>query len=224
MLRDVDLSLASWLGTVLPTGTGIRFDTPRAGWEEDGSGTPFVSAFLCGIRRSGQESPPAGWSEVRDDTGRLVGRQPAAHYYRLPYLLTAWAGSRAAEGDVSQRTLEQHGLLGGLLDACATSDVIAEEHLTGALADAGLPCFVRCADTESGAAVAADWWSGFGIPVRAHLVLELVAPSLPPMVTDLAPPASTIALDTGRLPARPRTAPPAGAGAARMHARRPDPA
>jgi len=200
MLRDAGLSLANWLGGVLPPGTGVRFDTPRAGWEEQGSGAPFVSLFLCDIRRDGQDLPASGWSEVRDGDGRLVGRQPGARYYRVCYAVTAWVEPASAEPESSQRALEEHGLLGLLIDACGNADTIAEEQLTGALAEAGLPSFVRCAGDEPGRSTQ-GLWPGFGIAPRAHLVLELVAPVVPPMVTDLGPSPREIVLGAHRLPA-----------------------
>ena len=210
MLRDADLSIANWLGGVLPPGAGVRFDTPRAGWEEQGSGTPFVSLFLCDIRRDGQDLPASGWSEVRDGDGRMVGRQPAARYYRICYAVTAWVDPAAAEPGKSrpehdrqqrnQRALEEHGLLGLLIDACGNADTIAEEQLTGALAEAGLPSFVRCAGDEPGRSTQ-GLWPGFGIAPRAHLVLELVAPIVPPMVTGLGPSPREIVLGAHRLPA-----------------------
>lgn len=193
-LRDADLSLANWLRSVLPPGTGVRFDAPQARWQEPGSGTPFVSLFLGDIRRDGQELPASGWSEVRDGDGRLVGRQPAPRYYRVCYAVTAWAPApAAAEGDQSQRALQEHDLLGLLVDACTGADTLTDDQLTGALAEAGLPSFVRCAGDEPGLP-AQGLWSGLGIAPRAHLVLELVAPVVPPMVADLAPPARRIVL------------------------------
>lgn len=207
MLRDADLSLANWLKSVLPPGTGVRFEAPRAEWEKRGSGSgsgggsSFVSAFLCEVRRDPQDLPRSGWSEARDDDGRLVGRQPAARYYRLTYLVTAWAGAGGGgSGDeASRRILEEHELLGLLVDACTNADTIAHDHLTGALAEAGIPCFVRCAEAGSGPALQ-NLWSGFGIAPHAHLELELVGPVVPRMMTDLAPPAREIVLGARQLP------------------------
>ncbi|WP_329215710.1 DUF4255 domain-containing protein [Streptomyces sp. NBC_01485] len=209
VLRDADLSLANWLQGVLPPGTGVRFDAPRADWERPVSGTPFVSLFLCDIRSGGQDLPPSGWSEVRDADGRLVGRQPAVRHYRISYTVTVWVGpagagqagaGQEASEEASQRAIEEHDLLGLLIEACTNTDTIADDHLTGALAEAGLPSFVRCGGDEPGRSAQGPW-PGLGIAPRAHLVLELVIPVVPPMVTDLAPPARGIVLSAGRLPA-----------------------
>lgn len=212
MLRDADLSLANWLKSVLPPGTGVRFDAPSADWEKRGSGSggsagvgagsSFVSAFLCEVHRDPQDLPRSGWSEARDDDGRLVGRQLAPRYYCLTYLVTAWAGAGgggSGSDEASRRVLEEHELLGLLVDACTNADTIADDHLTGALAEAGIPCFVRCADEGSGPTMQ-SLWSGFGIAPHAHLELELVGPVVPRLATDLAPPAREIVLDARQLP------------------------
>ncbi|MEU9341696.1 Pvc16 family protein [Streptomyces sp. NPDC048278] len=215
-LRDADLSLANWLESVLPPGTGVRFDTPRADWERPVSGAPFVSLFLGDVRRDGQDLPPSGWSEVRDADGRLVGRQPAVRHYRISYTVTVWAGAagtgQEASEEASLRAIEEHDLLGLLIDACTNTDTLADDHLTGALAEAGLPSFVRCGGDEPGRSTQ-GLWPGLGIAPRAHLVLELVAPVVPPMVTDLAPPARGIVLGAARLPVPGPTGPTGEAAA-----------
>lgn len=213
MLRDVDLSLANWFERMLPPGTGVRFDAPRADWQQQGrgSGAAFLNVFLCEISRDGRELPPSGWSEVRNDEGRLVGRQAAPRYYRLGYLVTAWAAAAGGDQDASRRTIEEHELLGPLIDACTNTDSLEDDDLTGTLAEAGLPTFVRCAAHDPGSSAAQGLWPGFGIAPRAHLILEVVAPVVPRPVTDLAPPAREIVLDASQLPGPGTSADPATA-------------
>ncbi|WP_033817994.1 Pvc16 family protein [Kitasatospora sp. MBT63] len=196
MLQDVDLSLANWLGNALPPGTAVRFDTPQADWQ-NGRDTAFVSLFLCDIRRGGQETLRSGWSEVRENGGRLVGRQPAPRHYRVSYLATAWPRSTPAPQNPSRHTLEEHTLIGRLIEACSATDSITEDCLTGSLADSGLPTSVRCGD-DRGRSVH-GLWSGLGITPRAHLVLELTVPIVPQLETDLAPAPREIVLGAGRL-------------------------
>lgn len=201
MLRDADLSLANWFERTLPAGTGVRFDPPRADWQQPGrgSGGAFLSVFLCEVSRDGRDLPPSGWSEVRNGDGRLVGRQAAPRYYRLGYLISAWAAAAGADHDVSRRTIEEHELLGALIDACTNTDSLEDDDLTGTLVEAGLPTFVRCAVHDPGSAAAQGLWSGFGVAPRAHLMLEVVAPVVPSPFTDLAPPAREIVLDASQL-------------------------
>lgn len=94
MLADADASLACWLARHLPAGTGIRFDAPRPLWAEQPPQPQFVDVFLYDVRRDG-DGRPGGWADVRDDAGRVVGRQRAPQCYRLRYLLTAWAAATA---------------------------------------------------------------------------------------------------------------------------------
>jgi hypothetical protein len=199
-LRDADFSLANWLERVLPPGTGVRFDAPRAEWERRGSGSAFVSAFLRAVQPDGRDLPRSGWSEARDQDGRLVGRQPAPRYFRLTYLVTAWAAAGGGDDETSRRTIEEHELLGLLIDACTNTETLADDDLTGSLAEAGIPCFVRCAGEDNGRSTDA-LWSGFGIAPHAHLELELVAPAVPALVTELAPPAREIVLVAEQKPA-----------------------
>jgi len=199
MLRDADLSLANWLKQVLPPSTGVSFDAPRADWERRKSGSAFVSAFLREVHRDPQDLPRSGWSDTRDQDGRLVGRQPTPRYYRLSFLVTAWAEA-GGDDETSRRTLEEHELLGLLIDACTATEAIPDDQLTGALAEAGIPTFVRCAGEDAGRS-AQGLWSGFGIAPHAHLELELVAPVVPAMVTELAPPARQIVVAARQTPA-----------------------
>jgi hypothetical protein len=210
MLRDADLSLANWLKQVLPPGTGVSFDAPRADWERRKSGSAFVSAFLRGVHKDPQDLPRSGWSDARDENGRVVGRQASPRYYRLSFLITAWAEAGGDHDETSRRTLEEHELLGLLIDACTATDAIPDDQLTGSLAEAGIPTFVRCADENAGRS-AQGLWSGFGIAPHAHLELELVAPVVPPMETELAPPARQIVVGARQTPG---PVGPSGEGAA----------
>jgi len=212
MLRDADLSLANWLKQVLPPGTGVRFDAPRADWERRKSGSAFVSVFLRDVHRDAQDLPRSGWSDARDQNGRIVGRQPAPRYYRLSFLVTAWAEAGGDGSDeTSRRTLEEHELLGLLVDACTAAEAIPDDQLTGALAEAGIPTFVRCAADDTGRS-AQGLWSGFGIAPHAHLELELVAPVVPAMVTELAPPARQIVVRARQTPGLGRSGEAAATG------------
>jgi hypothetical protein len=199
MLRDADLSLRHWLERALPPGTAVRFDAPRADWESRGRGPAFVGAFLRTVTRASSDLAHSGWMETRGDDGRLTGRQPAPRYYRLSYLITAWApGSDRDDGSL-RSTLEEHELLGALIDACTNAEVIEQDLLAGSLAEAGLPCFVRCAGDDGRSAT--DPWSDLRIAPHTHLELELVAPVVPRPVTELAPLARQIVLRAHQDPA-----------------------
>ena len=193
MVRDADLSLANWLGRALPPDTEVRFDPPRAEWERRGRGPAFISAFLRVVARESGDLPRSGWTDARDADGRLLGVQLPPRYYRLSYLITAWAAAADREDEASRRTFEEHELLGRLIDACTNTEILDPDQLTGSLAEAGLPCYVRCAAAEDGRP-AADPWSGLGIAPRTAVELHLVAAVVPRPVTELAPPVRQLVL------------------------------
>lgn len=205
VLPDADQSLANLLRRLLPDGTGIRFEAPDPRWATRLPEPRFVDVFLHSVRQSarGKES---GWSEIRDAQGRVVGRRPAAQYYQLAYLATAWAEADAAP----DRVAAEHELLGLVLSGCAHLGVLPDDCVTGALAEAGLKTVLECSPADSHAAGPPPW-SGLGVTPRAWLDLVLVAPSRPPMLADIAPPAREIVLNAAELS---RPAKPAAAGAA----------
>lgn len=190
VLRDADRSLANWLGRSLPPGVGLRFEAPASQWLTKPPEPLFVNAFLYQITQDtrGRQS---GWSELRDSDGRVVGRQPAAQYFRLAYLITAWA---SGHGGDAERVLAEHELLGFVLDACAQHGVLPDDCVEGALAESGAKTVLEFPPADSSLATSGTW-AGLGIAPRAHVELALVAPARPPVLTDLAPPAREIVLN-----------------------------
>jgi hypothetical protein len=197
VLRDADRSLASWLGQLLPPGVGLRFEAPDPQWLSKPPEPLFLSAFLHTIRQDprGRQS---GWSDLRDADGRVVGRQAAPPYYRLGYLITAWASGQVADG-LSDRAMAEHEVLGLVVDGCASFAVLPDDCLEGTLADGAAKTVIECATTDS-PAVAAATWTGLGIGPRAHLELILVTPARAVVLADIAPPAREIVLNAGQQP------------------------
>lgn len=211
MLRDVDRSVANWLAQVLPPGTRVRFGAPQASWPAPGgaagpgglepaeAGDAVVGAFLYGIRRDERGRDSSGWTEVRDGDGRLLGRQPSVVHHQLSYMIATWAAPALASEAPEQAVAVEHELLGLVLEACCAADVLPQDELEGTPAATGLPIPLRCGG-EDALAEATRLWPGFGIAPRAHLVLELVVPIVPPMVTELGPPVRRVALAAQQLP------------------------
>lgn len=197
VLRDADRSLANWLGQVLPHGVGLRFEPPAPQWEAKPPEPLFVDAFLHSVKQDGR-SAQSGWSELRDSDGKVVGRQPATKYFRLAYLITAWATGQGGDA-VSERVMSEHEVLGFVLDACSRHGSLPGDCLEGALAEGGIETVVECAPADSPTAAGA-LWAGLGLAPRAHIELILVAPSRPPVLDDLAPPAREIVLNAAQEP------------------------
>jgi len=196
VVRDGDRSLANWLSRSLPPGVGLRFEAPAAQWLTKPPEPLFVNAFLHHIAQD-TRGRTSGWSELRDSGGKVVGRQPAAQYFRLTYLVTAWASGQAGADAHAERVLAEHELLGFVLDACAHHGVLPDDCVEGALAASGAKTVLECAPADSQPA-ASTMWSGLGIPPRAHVELVLVAPARPPVLTDVAPPAREIVLNAAQ--------------------------
>jgi hypothetical protein len=203
VLHDADASLASWLTSVLPSGTKISFHAPEPGWADGPPDPPLVDVFLYDIRED-EEERPVGWTPVRDGDGRTVARQQAPRRYALRYLVTAWTGGyeapSAEAGGLPARggpAPAEHEMLGALLSACADLDTLPTECLRGSLAEAGRPVLLRCApagrDTDL-----ERWWAGFGLPPRTFLDLLLVVPVVPEPDRDVASPAREIGLDVSK--------------------------
>ncbi len=142
VIRDLDLTLAGWLGTVLD-GTPVTFDVPpddpapapAAGRAEArGAAATTVALELYDVRLDADAST-AGWASVRDERGVEVGRVPPAKTYRLTYLLTAHGPD----------ALTEHDVLGRVLTAAAAHEVVPAEHVVGSLAESARQVLLRCA-------------------------------------------------------------------------------
>ena len=135
MIADVDASLRSLLRATALHNSKVEvvFDSPTRAWADTVAGD-VVDAYLWEIREDVARSR-GDWEDVRDDQGRVTGRRPPLHHYRLRYLVTAWGKTPVAE----------HQLLSSILGALADEQTIPAEHITGELASEGRPVFLSVA-------------------------------------------------------------------------------
>jgi hypothetical protein len=208
MLRDLDLSVAAFLSRVLPAGTAVQFGPPAASCATAPPGAPLLDAFLYDVR---EPQPPA--SDVvlaRDEDGHPAGWQRPVRRYLVSYLLTAWPGG----GDGAAC---EHELLGAVLTGCAVTGAIPADCLHGVLAGTGEPLPLVCAGPDR-VADAAQLWAGLGVPARTALDLSVVAPVVPPLLTDVAPAVHNLEIGVQRtLPAHPAARQPQPNGWQRRH-------
>jgi hypothetical protein len=199
VLEDVDGALAAVLARQLPEGTTVTFAAPSPGWLEDPPGKQVLSVFLYDIR----EDPvgrAADWDDVRDERGRVIGRQPPPRRYELSYLVTAWAGDAEQE----------HRLLSDVLRLVFDGEAIPEDCRVGSLAQTTQPVLLRLVRRDP-PHTPAQVWADLGLPPRLVLDLAITAPLVPALVTELAPPAQDMRLGVGRGgPAAFRPEPPPG--------------
>ena len=186
MLDDVDASLAAMLARHLPEGTTVSFEAPSPAWVDAPPGKQVVNAILYHVREE-PDGRGADWDDVRDEQGRLLGRQPPPRRYELSYLVTAWAGDAALE----------HRLLSDVLRMAFTGEALPKDCRVGSLAESGLPVLLRVVRREPPHPPTAVW-ADLGLPPRLVVDVAVSAPLVPPLVTDLAPPAEGFQLGIGR--------------------------
>jgi hypothetical protein len=186
VLDDVDASLAAMLTQQLPEGTTVSLEAPSTSWLEAPPGKQVVSAFLYDIREE-PDGRGADWTDVRDETGKVIGRQPPMRRYELSYLVTAWAGDAALE----------HRLLSDVLRLVFAGEAIPPDCRVGSLAETGMPLLLRVVRRDP-PHTPSKVWSDLGLPPRLVVDVAVSAPLIPPMFTDLAPAADGMHLGVGR--------------------------
>lgn len=214
VIADVDATLAAWLGGLVPD---VRLSFAPPGGEPPAPGRsrsatagkaepPVLSVLLHAVRED-PDGSLAGWDEVRDEHGVMVGRTPPPRRYRLTYLLVATATEPLAE----------HEVLGSVLVGAARDEVVPGAHLAGALAHADGPVLVRCAP-PAGTADAQHLWASWGCPARLALELTVLAPMPTSFLLAAAPPPARVELHTaGRVVRRPPERPTGSRPAVTVH-------
>jgi len=186
VLDDVDASLAAMLTRHLPEGTTVSFEAPCLAWVDAPPGKQVVNAFLYNLREE-PDGRAADWEDVRDERGRVLGRQPPARRYELSYLVTAWAGDAALE----------HRLLSDVLRMAFAGEALPADCRVGSLAETGRPVLLRVVRQDP-PHPPARVWADLGLPPRLVVDVAVSAPLVPPLVTELAPPAEGMHLGIGR--------------------------
>jgi hypothetical protein len=184
MLDEVERAVGALLAGHLPAGTLVRPEPPCDTWSGESVGDAgWVGVFLHLVRESHADGAIRGWSEDRDDTGRVIRRKAAERRYDLCYLVTAWAASYDRE----------LGLLGCVLRAVAHHPAVPDDLLTGSLAEAGGPVTVTVGRPGAPSA-AAELWPALGVRPRTFLDLVVTAPVAPIVVTEIAGPPDVVDL------------------------------
>lgn len=177
MIAEVNRALTGLLEPLLPPGCEIHFGAPARGGKA-------LSWFLADVRED-EKAAETDWTDVRDDTGRVVARRPPVRRFDLHYLVTA------EEDDPA--------LLDAVLTAADPGRRVPAALLPAALA--GHPVTLRL----TGGPIAPADRTTLRVLVSAPLVLQ--------PVTEVAPPAEDVRLGVavpgGRPPAPP---PPARSG------------
>jgi hypothetical protein len=194
MLDEVERAVGGLLRAQLPAGTAVRSEPPSDTWYGERTDTGTVSLFLHLVRESHSAGGFKGWSEDRDESGRVVRRTAAERQYDLCYLVTAWATGYEWE----------LGLLGCVLRAVAHHPVIPPTLLDGSLCDASGPVTMAIGRTDTPSA-APGIWSTLSVRPRTFLDLVVTAPVAPVVVTELSATPTTIDLGVDATEGAPRS-------------------
>lgn len=174
----MDDALSTLLRRSLDGGTVVSLGRP--------AGEPGEHAVLHLVLHSIAEAVEgrgaAEWSEVRDDRGQVVGRQPPLRRYRMQYTVSARAATPEAE----------HAALDAVLTACAVHDVLPPDVVGDRLAATGFPVTL-----ELNGLVAANPSELGNVLGGAYLVLDVTAPLLPPMRTEIPAKVEQLQLEAG---------------------------
>jgi hypothetical protein len=186
VIADADATLVSFLGARLGKGVTVTVETPEVDWA--GAKAARLSCFLYRIKED-VTWLDADWRDVRNAEGRMDGRLPPSHHYRLHYLVSAWADSVGAE----------HRLLGDFMRVCAQTPIVPAEFVGGSLAATTDPVRLWLATpTPESGVDPVDVWSSLGVGARLTLELVVGTVLVAELDKDLAPPAESLTLDMGQ--------------------------
>ncbi|TNM39694.1 DUF4255 domain-containing protein [Nocardioides albidus] len=142
----------------------VVFDAPTKDWAARRN-APTVNLYLYDIRED-LKRRPSGFMEERNEDGIVVVRRPAARFFKLSYLVTAW----------TQRSEDEHQLLDGLLRAFLQYDALPDRLVTGPLAEPGEAVKMTIGLPPPEDRAFADVWSALGGELKPSLDLVLIAP------------------------------------------------
>ncbi|MFT7840462.1 DUF4255 domain-containing protein [Saccharothrix sp. BKS2] len=165
MIHEVDEAIRRMLTAAgVPGGGGeLSFDAPTKDWSARRN-APTVNVFLHDIREDVMRRH-AGGAEVHDDEGVLTGWRGPARWFELAYLVTAW----------TNRPQDEHRLLSEVLACLVRVERMANDWLTGTLAELGLGVILNSAQPPDGRATS-EMWSALGGELKPSIDLKVIAP------------------------------------------------
>jgi hypothetical protein len=175
MIHEVDACLGALIkAEALAAEAEVVFDAPTTSWAARRTG-PVVDVFLYDLRediarRDVQTRPE------RDGNGRIVGRRRGTRFYRMSYMVTAW----------TNRPVDEHRLLGQLLETLLCYDQVPQTHLRGRLRDKTVLLNVSLPPGPDRSL--SDLWSALGGEMKPSLDVVIVAPLLPAQEFVAGPP------------------------------------
>ncbi|WP_448616964.1 DUF4255 domain-containing protein [Modestobacter sp. URMC 112] len=154
----------------------VVFDAPTKDWAGRRNG-PTVDVYLYDIREDLRRRERGMINEFGDD-GRVVARRLPPRHFKLSYLITAW----------TQRPVDEHRLLSGLLTCFLRHDAVPADLLAGPLAALGLPVPVSVALPPPEDRSFADVWSALGGELKPSLDIVVSVPTDTGQRREVGPP------------------------------------
>jgi hypothetical protein len=177
MIDEVDHSLRALLcRDALAGGSSqVTFQAPDPSWSQDDSAA-VVDLHLYDVVEEVSRRP-TDIENIREN-GTVVARWPGRRWYRLSYVVTAWAG----------RAEEEHRLLSAVLRCLVANEVLPRDCLVGSLSDLPVPVTVSVAVPRPATAGGRDHDSFLGRPGRTSLDVVVTVPLEPAASTAVAAP------------------------------------
>lgn len=166
MIHEVDEALRRLLSArALPGGTAdIVFDAPTRAWATRRE-APTVNAHLYDVREE-TAARVHGAAALRDPAGTFTAHRRPPRWFRLSYLLTAWA----------DRAEDEHRLLSAVLSCLLPHESLPAGYLEGALADLGLTVPLVIGTRQGEPRSGADTRSALGGEFKPSLEVVVTMP------------------------------------------------
>ncbi len=166
MIHEIDTAIESFLGQEVlgSAGVEVSFEAPTKEWAQKRT-SPVVNAYLYDIREDNNRRQ-VGVYESRNEKGELTARTEPPRFFRLSYMITAYAS----------RSLDEHRLLSAILISFLPHKVFPERHLTGTVLETGLPVLLEIGRAPVESRQISDVWTAFGGELKASIDLVATMP------------------------------------------------
>lgn len=183
MLDDLDRTIGKLLGENMIRDVSISFATPDESFPPSSVRLPAVDVFLYDIREN-RELRTNEPTITKTETGKPVLNRPPTRI-ECSYLITAWCSD-----SVPDKALEEHKLLGEVLEILIRFHTVPEDYLEGTPWQSAPS--LRLVSLQPGyLEMAGPFWQALGGKPRASLNLSATVASEVPEGKILAKPPST---------------------------------
>jgi hypothetical protein len=166
LIHLVDEVLKNLLGSGALAGSGVEvsFEAPTRDWAARRN-APTINAYLYDIREDLQLRQ-RGEAMVRDTRDVVVKRRRPPRWYRLSYLVTAWA----------KQAPDEHRLLSAMLATLLPHELLPPALLPGALGELGLSVPLSVSSSHTEARSLAEIWSALGGELKPSVDIAVTVP------------------------------------------------